>query len=364
MLTLHLPKFNKQDYPRANFPDMENLLRNTEYNREAFREYVDRTPFNLENENPLVGLLQQLAIDPTWDLAFVVEYVRFKANTLATVFKINNLTNTGDIIKNGFYREGVVEHWTLIDNKKTYTAETDIFSLRGIVPLYSTVTNRSYKLSLEKKHTQASGHFAIVGIDLVELAVGWWLWMNDKQWEGTGIHNYLCKIPLFNATLIHNQSTVINVLFEFFVNEIPLQALLTADTVKFTTLNEERLLKLYFNFTIDWITGRRLDDLGHLLVSIRSLYRVDSFNYVRAGDRGLFSQTSWAYEPAILKLYAIYLSVANRMGYRAGDINAVFTRAYPVLLNNYQRNVPKEPMRGHMLDLLKLVNMLNAENMK
>lgn len=364
MLTLHLPRFTKENYATSNFSDMQNLHRQTEYNRRDFRVYMERTPFNIENQHPLVGLLQQLSIDPTWDLNYAIEYIRFKSNTLASEFKINNISGKGNLILNGFYREGVNEQWILLDNVKKYTPNVDPYSLRAVVPLYSTVVKRGYKHTVEKSPKVAGTDYAIVGIDLVELGIGWWLWMNDPAREGTGIHNYVCKIPLANATLIHNQLTVINILYEFLVNEKPLSELLVTETVKFSTLNEERLLNLYFGFLIDWMTSRKLDELGHLMSQLKPIYREDYTHFVGGGKHALFAQTCWGYEPAVLKLYAIYLSVCNRMKRRASDINAVFIRAYPVMAGNYVRNIQSLGLRNHLLELLEEVNELNIENMK
>lgn len=367
MLTLSWPNQGGFQYAKSNFTDLQNLLRQTEYNHRDFREYVSRNPFNIENEHVLVGLLQQLSINVEWTLDYVVEYTRLRANSLCTLFKIINPNSVGGLVTGGFYREGVNELWTLMENTKVYRQEhLELDKMKAVVPLYSTVLNRGYKHPVLRGRTGTRDkEFAIIGIDLVELAVGWWLYMKQDRTSSTGISAYVCQYPLINAQLIHNQLSVINILYEFFINEKPLSELIDTDTVSFNTLSEERLLKLYLNFFINWSseTGRTLEDLGHLLSQYHSIYRTDYRNFVRAGKLGLMAQTCWVWELPILKIYALYLSIVNRMSYKASDINIIIERAYPVMKNNYQR-IPNSKFKAHFLEMLESVYLMNKENMK
>jgi hypothetical protein len=364
MLTLSLPDIGKFVYPRSRFAGMDNLQRVTEINRKDFRDYVDRTPFNLENQHRLVGLLQMLSIDPDWELDYVVKYTRFRANSLCTTFKITSINHIGETTVDGFYRENVQEHWVLIDNTKTYAYNDDlrVEKLKPVIPLFSTVLERGYKHTVEKPVIK--GQFkdcAIIGIDLVELALGWWLYMNQDRMTNTGIHAYVCQYPLVTATLIHNQLTVTNILYEFFVKEEPLKILLSTNNVVFNTLGEEKLLKEYLVFLIDALTDRRLIDVGNLITQIGSVYREPFFNYVDPGQNNVFSQTVWAWEPQVLKLYAIYLAIGNRMGYKASDINVPINRCIDTMINRY-RSVPGNSFRQVLIDLAKEVKELNIVN--
>jgi hypothetical protein len=348
---------------------MGNLLRVTEFNRRAFRTYVDRTPFNLENQHILVGLLQQLSIDPDWDLDYVVKYTRFRANSLCSTFKITSINRIGDPITNGFYRDNTREHWVLLDNTKEYSEELGFSMelLRPVVPLFSTVLERGYKHNEHRSRliNDKIDDVAIIGLDLVELAIGWWLYMKEERDADNGIHAYVSKHPMVSAQLIHNQLAVVNILYEFFVKEQDLNTLISTSTVTFTTLSEEKLFKEYILFLIDSFTstGRRLVDLGHMIAQIPSLYDTMYFSYVSSGQNAVFSQTVWAMEPQVLKLCAIYLSIANRMKYRASDINVAINRCIPAMMGRY-RNVPGKHFREILMELALEVKSLNTINSK
>jgi hypothetical protein len=354
-------------YPRSNFGDLGNLLRVTEFNRRDYRAYVDRTPFHLEDQHKLVGILRHLAIDPEWSLQEVVDNTRFRANSLCTIYHITSINRIGNAEPDGFYRRNVREHWVLLDSFQTFDVDKlKLEDLRSVIPLYSTVLDRGYKHTVEKKPgaNNVITDVAIIGLDLVALAVGWWMFMREKREVSTGIASYVCQYPLYQATFYQNQLSVINVLYEFFVKEKDLNDLIITESVTFTTLNEEKLFKQYMFFLIDVLTGRRLQDVSMMLKQIDSLYRGYPYtNYIDPHDQALFAQTGWAFEPGMLKVCAIYLSIANRMKYKCPDINVEFDRLYRQIANR-QKNIPEAYFREHLGNLLEEVKVLNDLNSK
>lgn len=364
MSTLSFPKPSNTVYPRLRFAEMANLQRQTEFNRKAFMDFVADQPFNMENEHTLVGLLQQLSINAEWELPYVVQYTRFRAYSLCTMYKITSLGRIGEAVTSGFYREGVREHWCLIENTKTYDSKTTLEELRAVVPLCSSVTKHSYKHNLEREdRTGAINDLAIIGVDLVELAVGWWLYQRLNRTRDTGIHAYVAQYPLMTAQLVHNQLAVLNVLYDHVLHNQPLSALITTDDVVFTTTNEQKLLTHYLEFLVNFFGNRRLQSFEHFLTQVESIYKEEYFNYVPAGKNGLFAQTSWVWEPAIMKLYSIYLAFANRGNYQASDINTLVDRTHIKRINSYQR-IPETYFRGWFIQLADEMQQLTLENLK
>lgn len=364
MLTLSYPNPSSFVYPKVNYGRLDNLRRQTEFNRKAFRDYVATNIFNLENEHMLVGLLQQLSIDPEWTLEYVVEYTRFRAYSLCTLFKITSLSHVGHATDVGFYREATSEHWCLIEDDRVYKEATfDFATSYPVVPLYTTRTDHGYRHNVIKhwENPKPPKDLAIVGLNLVELAVGWWKYMRDPQFDNTGISAYVCRFALVNAQLIHNQLAVFNILHDHIVNGDSLDDLIQAQTVSFITVSETKLLKEYIEFLVERFTHNRLMDLTHLMVQLQSIYKQPYFNYVRAGKAALFTQTCWVWEPAILKFYSLYLTIANLKGYKAADINTVINRSHAGRINNYQR-IPEAYFREHFIELAEKVNELNKKN--
>lgn len=341
MLTLPYPTPGNFQYPMKGFTGISNLRRIVNFNQKSFRDYLDLNPFNLENQHPLVGLLQQLTIDPAWDLDYVIKWTQFKAYSLCTLFNINSMSGVGGVVKNGVYGRGCVELWGLIENDKVYDSTTLRFeNLRPVVPIYSTIIERGYKLILEttsSTDTRYKDNVALVGINLVELAIGWWMWMNDETKQGTGIHHYLCMWPLYTATLIHNQGVTVNWLYEFFVKGKSTSGMFDVEQVKFTTLSESKLLKEWFVFKADFLTSRTLVNIGHLIKSIDTLSNGNYFNYEDGGNAKYFVQTSWFWQPAVIKWYSVYMTLFNIMNAPDKQLKPTVQRILPFVTKGFDK---------------------------
>jgi len=344
---------------------MGNLHRQTEFNRKAFLSFIEEQTYDIENEHVLVGLLQQLSINAEWDLQYVVSYTRFRAYSLCTMFKITSMSHVGSARTDGFYRESVREHWCLIENDKRYQDNVSLEELRPVIPLCSTVTKHMYTHTFNRDDRVNSTYndLAIMGVDLVELAVGWWLYQRQNLVRDAGVHAYVAKFVLTQAQLCHNQLSVINILYEHFVHGVVIDDLIVTDSVVFNTVSEKRLLSIYYTHLVKALTGRRLANFEHFLSIIESIYAKPYFNYVQAGKSALFSQTVWCWEPALMKLYSVYLTLANREGHILPDVNTLVLRTHAKRINNYQR-IQETYFRGWFYELADDLLGLVQENLK
>lgn len=349
MLTLPFPTPGSFNYPMKHFSGMQNLRRVTRHNQKAFEAYMNENVFVLENQFLLVGILQQLAIDPEWDIDYVVRYTQFRSYSLATVFKINSMSSSGGLIKKGLYGDGCNELWGLIENERIYDPATLRFEgLRPVVPIYSTLLERGYKTTVERNSTSEKNkdQVALIGLNMVELAVGWWKWINTPGNEQTGYTDYLTKVVLVNAQLVHNQSVVINWLYEFFVKGRSTEGLFDMGQVKFTSLSEKKLVREWFDNRLDYLTSRRLVDIGHLVASIDALNPMGYFNYETGGSNRLLVQTSWFWQPACIKWYSVYMSLFNLMNYKDAQFKSNLQRILPFVVKGFDK-CPSTFCRDH-----------------
>lgn len=366
MRALSFPKPSNTVYPRLRFADLANLRRLTAFNQKAFTRWVRDQPFNVENEHLLVGLLQQLSINAEWDLDYVVAYTRFRAYSLCTLFKITSLHHVGEATLEGFYRNNTREHWCLIENTKEYKEGTvGLHTLTPVMPLCSTVITRGYShnLTRRKEKSNAITDLAVIGVDIVELAVGWWLYQRLNRTRDTGPGAYIAQYPFVKAQLVHNQLSIINILYDHVVHDVPLESLIKTDKVLFTTANEEACIVKYLKFLIAYYDGHRMQNFEHFLSALEGLYEGDHFNYVQAGKSALFAQTMWVWEPGILKLYAVYLTFCNKNKYKVNDISTIISRTHNERTQEYRR-IPESYFKGWFVDLADEVLALNKENFK
>ena len=369
MNNLVLPDYSCFRYPLLNYSKLNNLHRVTESNRKAFIEKVANTSYNVENQNVLVGLLQQLAIQEEWSLEYVIAYTKLRSYSLASLFNITSINRMGDSLKNVFYYNDVNENLCLLENNKVYTEATlDINTLCPLFPLYTSFTEFGYKPSVERKEGSSNQQYdgvAIIAVDLVELAIGWWLYMKQPRLTDTGIHAYLVKYPMVNMQLLHNQLMTLNVVYERLVHGKSYNDLLKHEGVNFITIDETKHLEEYATFLVKRFTSVRMVNMGQMLAQMYSLYSNPRqlTLWQPEGDKNHLTQTRWIWEPRILKLYALYLTLGNQLFYRTNDINVLIGYHFKNLRNNYQR-IPNRYLKEHLLSLLDEVTELHKENIK
>lgn len=364
MLTLPFPTPGSFNYPMKSFSGLKNLRRVTRHNMRAFQAYMIQNEFVLENQFLLVGILQQLAIKSEWDLDQVVAHTQFHSYSLATVFKINSMSGSGGLIKHGLYGDGCNELWGLIEHERVYDPVTlSLNGLRPVVPLYSTLLERGYKTTVERTTTsdRLKEEVALVGLNMVELAIGWWLWQKDPSKVGSDITDYLTKYVLPTAQIIHNQSVVLNWLYEFFVKGGTTEGLFNMEQVKFTTLNEKKLVREWFDNRLDFLTSRRLVDIGHLVAAVDGLYPGNYFNYENGGHNRLLVQTAWFWQPACIKWFSVYTSLFNHMNYRDAQFKPMLQRIMPDVTRGFDK-CPSTFCRDHFKGISLELSSAIAKN--
>lgn len=367
MLHLSWPlKRPNVNFSSVNYTKLKSLHRATRINRESFEEYIENNTFVGDSDSIPMGLIRSLGIEADWDLDYLVSYVRLRSYSLATPFKLTSISNQGSLITSGLYKENTKERWVLIDNEREYELESlNIDKLSPIIPLYSTVTKRSYlPTDLKDDKSYQPEQLAIVGIDLVELAIGWWLYLNTYKEHSFGIDKYLTKHVFNRAQLYQNQLAVINILFECLINGGDLNDLINQDErLPFSLVNENRHLEDVLKYTIKALRHKRLVSFNHLLYLIPSIYSENFDNQIRGDKSSELAQSSWIWEPPILKLFAIYLKVSTQGGYKASDINTLIDRVRRVMPRNLNR-INDKYFRTHIQELAELVFELNDENYK
>lgn len=366
MSTIPFPEVIKYRYPIVHYPQMTNLQRDTDYDRRQLIARVSQGSYNLNAQNYLVGLLKHLSIDPEWTLDYLIAHVRLHSHTLCSLFNITYLSNAGLSTNNVFYYHNATEHLCLIENDRQYKLDDlDITELYPVIPMYTDINTHSYVPSVEYQNVDSDKYknkVAIIGIDMVELAIGWWLYMKQPRTVDTGISAYLVKYPLVNAQLIHNQLSIINVLYEHIVNDCPYSKILVYPPTKFITKDPLPKLNDYCSFLTTRLSSSKMVNIGHVMAYIQNIYFRDYPIINNPGKSSFFSMSCWAWDAERLKLYAIYLSVANKLFYRASDVNTLIKVGHKTRLNNYERIV-NPVLRKHLIALATKVNNLNDENM-
>lgn len=368
MRNLRIPTPTIKQPPLRKYGTFSNLTRLTEYNKVKMEEWVLDNPYNLTNQHILVQLLKMLSIDPEWTLEEVIAIVRFKTDMVCSNCSITN-KNRVSLPQTGVFYNDCSEQLFLVYKDREYSEETlTLDSLTGIIPTYIDKSFISYLPSIERTENTShkKNNVAFIGIDVLELAIGWWLYMKEWNLRDSGISSYLVNYPLRKASLIHNQLNIINSLHDLICHDIHVNQSVKSEKVKFITVDESSQLRKYVQFLDTVFSGRRLvGGVNQLLSQIGSLYKdVETpYSYLsECEDLDNWNNTRWVLEAMTLKLFKVYLTYANNLFYNASDINTDIRVLGDKLLNNYKR-IPDKDIKFHLTQLLNDVISLNEENM-
>lgn len=357
----HLPAIYISD------PLINNVLRLDVYNTQQMKDFVGSIPYALQNQNVLVGLLQNLSIDPEWSAEYVVQYVKFRSKSLCSAFSITSPNNVGKVKYNVLCYGGCHEHLCLLEDDRDYDySNIQQDDLTPFVPMYSTLTTYSYlpPIELERKpQIDYSNDYVIIGINLVELALGWWLYMNDPVNEGLGIHTYIPKLPSIKFKLLLNQFSLFNGLYEYFVKENNIDDLLKYENVIFNTMSMDNRLNDHLSFQITKIKDYPIKSHTYLLSLIQSSLTPDLFELFddKEYNAEYYGTMIWCLEAKYIRYAILYLSIINDQDRRGDWLVATIIQYVPLIKNRLER-IGKNTVVTHLFDQLDLLMKLAKLN--
>lgn len=318
--------------------------------------------YNLENQNVLVGLLQNLSINPEWDLEYVISYTRMRSRSLCSAFDIITPHKREGSHPNTIFYGGCKEVFCLLENRKDLT-NSSLSSLKSLVPIYSTITTFSYNTAAErerKSQIDYSNDVALIGVNLIELAVGWWMYMKMPGLEGHGIHHYLagCVMPEFE--LLHNQMALFNTLYEHIVKDVGYSALLLGEKLQFNTLKIRDDLIAMESYWVTKLKGSTWNSNKLLMNYLFNRVCPDLPELFNSApfDLGYNANAVWMFELTAVKYYQIYYRLINDLSYTPDMTSGQLKQLVPLVKGRWA-NIEDSYVRNHALDMLNLLSDLN-----
>lgn len=345
------------------YPLINNLVRNNDYNVRQMWKRISEKNLNLFNQNMLVGLLQTLAIDATWTLEYVTIYAKFRSRSLCSAFKIISDNNRESSHHDVIFYGGCTESFCLLENNRDLKKLT-LNDLDPLVPVYSTITTWSYNPSGERERQQTfdySNDFAYIGLNIVELAVGWWMYMNDPKYDGHGIHHFLANVVTPKFGIQHNQLAYFNALHAHIVNRAGYSDLLLGEGVDFTVVGvRDQLLDMLGYYvkalkTSTWKTNLLLKSY----LDTEMTRELVGFFDVGQYDLSYSPNRIWGFELNAVKYYQIYFALCNELSYTPDSTSGMIKQFVPLVESRWKQ-IDDPKFRKHALALLKQLDLINA----
>jgi|AGFS01.1.fsa_nt_gi hypothetical protein len=345
------------------YPLINDIVRNNNYNVRQMWKRIGEKNLNLFNQNMLVGLLQTLAVDPTWTLEYVMTYAKFRSRSLCSAFKIISNSNREGVHKDTLFYGGCTECFCLLEKTRDLS-KLELMELNPLVPIYSTLTNWTYNPSAERERVQQfdySNDFAYIGINIVELAVGWWKYMNDPRYDGHGIHHYLANIVTPKFGLQHNQLAYFNALHAHIVNRVGYSELLEGEGLDFNIVGVRKGLTAMLTYQVKSMkasTWKTHQLLQNYLETELTPELVGFFN-AQQYDLNYNPNVIWGFELNAVKYYQIYFALCNELSYTPNSIAGTLKRFAPLVENRWKQ-IDDVDFRKHAIAMLKQLDLMNA----
>lgn len=362
------------NYSVNRYTGLSTLLRVEDFNYNEFLKVSNRINYTLPNQHVLVQLLLKLGIDPQWSFDYLVNYIKLKSDSVASLLKMTCIYNRGTGTTNVLYYNSYYEHLILINQDDNYYREYETKELETfcpIIPLYSTQLKHSFNNVATNEYINNVGEyngFALIGVDIVLLAISYWRYLKDlnKNNINTAIapHNFLCKFPLVNARILANQLSTINILFTHLVNEEPIKNLVKHDLTKYITKEDNGVLTDYTTWIYNQLINKRPYNLPFLLANIPLLFPnlTNNLNYV-ISDYENNNNINWLWQLPAIKLYCLKLLFLNKTKTKDIDSNSEIV-AWSRNYENYTyKRVNDLQFKKHYKDLCLLLIKLNELNM-
>lgn len=338
------------------YPLMGNINRISQYNIDKQFRFILSMPYNQENQNVLVGLLQNLSIDPEWELDYVVAYSRLRSGSLCSAFNVNSQSKNATATKNVVYYNGCDETLCLLETDKVYDPAVTYSDLKPLVPLYTSFALYTYNPPVERykqEQLNLKDQYAILGLNIVELAIGWWLFMKDPAFEGLGIHAYIAKVVTPRFGILSNELSLFNGVCDYYVNQSNSTDLLLTESVVFNTMSYMDGISKYVSYMIDALKNAPLKSHlhlypyfeGRLIPHLSFLFNTDVYK------GKYYENVIWCLEASAIKYLSLYFAIINDQGKKSDGERSMCLQTIPLITNRYN-HIKNVALREHLLKQL------------
>lgn len=329
-----------------------------ENNNQALIRYVNKTPWVLPNQHPLVQFIILLSLDITQKDEFIYNTIAYKYQQIASSLNITSLRKPGRSFNHVIFPEK--EHNTLFvvpfnnDNhpKKYFNSSLD--SLCPLTTIFTTDTKIRYDTTALTNGAAYPGKsdYTVIQVDPFALGIGYIRYCRRLIKEGMDVgvnpRAYVCGLVLANFFIQHNQSVIVNLIEGDGIS---------IESTKWNKLDITRELSEYLSFQRRQEGVIVFESFHHYTDMLsQGKYIGDRLTDSIYPDNGLsnaFNQLGWVYDFGQMNWAFKYLSALHKYG-RSDDVFKSIIKKF--LRNNVNTLTTsiQDPLWKHLY-----VNMFN-----
>lgn len=330
-------------------------------NYDILEERVKLFNYLVPSDHVLVQILNALSIDKDLPLEYLYNIVKVESNYLASVYGITSPNNSGKSQNGVYFSNDYLEHITLVSLNTSFEdyLNKPLKEFTPLIPLYNTNTAIDFRPTFDRKiNTKAKGSkgIAIFGLDIVELAIGYWKYLNEFSSENTmqvmpSTYNYIGKWPLLNCQMLCNQLALINILSNRADN---LHSLANFDyltgSVAIVKTNKE--IYTYLAHINTMLSSSWFNEPVKLLANVFPIFpTANSYPDFTDNDNSYFYQSIWPLLPGMIKIIILTKQYCDSQFKDISPLYKTMVDKFKQSSNNYLNQISDKDMRTHIKEL-------------
>lgn len=358
-------------YAAGKYSLLGQLRFHSKANMKSMTERSLSNNFLVPNQHILVNLLRLLTINTEWDEERLWTHLENNADRLASLLNFTCIHNNGKTQENVFYKDGFEEHLVILPPQYTFKEmmKQPLYSLCPIIPFCTNTTHYGFVPVPDRKEIpgHARGGFGVLGIDIVQLGIGYYRYLKDLDEKGITLgydpQAYLNKFPFINATAIHNDLAIMVAVCHKLCSGSRIADMLELDSSKFTILDTRKDILKYAEWIYGELTIRQLTDASHVMSLFETVYpRGNAHRLPVFGEYIHFKRISWVYQLAVVLPMTILLKANTVNGYKTGSVNDTVTKWVIYMRRTVEDFAPKGMFKNHVVNLIDRLDEANKEN--
>lgn len=304
------------------FGQMSTLRRISTYNQDYLDGWLKYNHRFYKNESVIVQVLMNLGISKDWSLEYLTEWTRLRKEQISSVLKICCVRNPGKTTHNTIYQPEFTEQYILIPEQKTVIEymNDDESLICPIIPLLSNEILLDYQGPVfsgpvSKKNPDK---IALIGIDILGLAIYYWRFLNTNPESNVGPHHWLASVPLVNARILAHRVGMLDVLYNNILSKT--SVLSDIEVITPCPLNDiSGKIRDYLESVLENINKFGVYDETDLLNIFKSwdTLPVDPLR-VSAGIYNSYAQTQCLWQLPVIKIFTM-INLINKASSRKSD---------------------------------------------
>lgn len=321
---------NGIDYPIPQYGKLDNLNRIMARNCSRFEAFSSAGNRVVNNNHPLVKLLLEISVDPTWTPEYLMSVINSKGKRVASQVNFTSLYNNGNNFTGQFFPENNHNTMVVVSMDESSSAvqinslpSKNIHRVASLHPMFTTGYNHYWdiqELIDTVRRVSSSDLYTMLELDLPAFVMGYYWYLRDRIERDISIglspHHYVLLV-IMDMWMEYNDIVTINLS----VDDEPV-AIKSAPFAMEAYGNDLNAYVQWKRKTMSGVVMKTFSQYARYHSSIYKKEPLKSYIYPDAGKSLFFIQMSWAWTLQSLYWVQGFIELGNFVGFEDPTISS------------------------------------------